>query len=91
MLAGCNEPVLVQIEGRMIDCNFHQNFNRLSDLLPWVDPAQRDFVLHAGFGVSISFPTIQPVCTRTPPRAATPCLPMVLPRLRLRNDAEAAA
>ena len=39
MLAGCNEPVLVEIEGRMIDCNVHQNFNRQSDLLPWVDPA----------------------------------------------------
>ncbi len=34
----------------MIDCDVHQNFNRLSDLLPWIDPAYRDFVLHAGFG-----------------------------------------
>ena len=34
----------------MIDCDVHQNFDRLSDLLPWVDPAYRDFVLHAGFG-----------------------------------------
>ena len=34
----------------MIDCDVHQNFNRLSDLLPWVDTAYRDFVLHAGFG-----------------------------------------
>lgn len=34
----------------MIDCDVHQNFNRLSDLLPWIDPAYRDYVLHAGFG-----------------------------------------
>jgi predicted TIM-barrel fold metal-dependent hydrolase len=34
----------------MIDCDVHQNFDRLSDLLPWIDPAYRDFVLHAGFG-----------------------------------------
>jgi len=34
----------------MIDCDVHQNFKRLSDLLPWIDPAYRDFVLHAGFG-----------------------------------------
>ena len=39
MLAECNDPVLVRKEGCMIDCNVHQNFNRLSDLLPWVDPA----------------------------------------------------
>jgi len=34
----------------MIDCDVHQNFNRLSDLLPWIAPAHRDYVLHAGFG-----------------------------------------
>ena len=36
--------------GCMIDCDVHQNFNRMSDLLPWVDPAYRDYFLHAGFG-----------------------------------------
>ncbi len=34
----------------MIDCDVHQNFNRLSDLLPWIDLAYRDYVLYAGFG-----------------------------------------
>jgi uncharacterized protein len=34
----------------VIDCDVHQNFNRVSDLLPWVDPAHRDYFLHAGFG-----------------------------------------
>ncbi|MDP9477148.1 MAG: amidohydrolase [Actinomycetota bacterium] len=34
----------------MIDCDVHQNFSRLRDLLPWIDPGHRDFVLHAGFG-----------------------------------------
>jgi hypothetical protein len=34
----------------MIDCDIHQNFNHVSDLLPWIDPAYRDYILHAGFG-----------------------------------------
>ena len=34
----------------MIDCDVHQNFNDVSDLLPWIDPAYRDYMLHAGFG-----------------------------------------
>ncbi|MGH2910212.1 MAG: amidohydrolase family protein [Solirubrobacteraceae bacterium] len=34
----------------MIDCDVHQNFNRLADLLPWLDPQYRDFVEHGGFG-----------------------------------------
>jgi uncharacterized protein len=34
----------------VIDCDVHQNFNHVSDLLPWVDPAHRDYFLHAGFG-----------------------------------------
>jgi predicted TIM-barrel fold metal-dependent hydrolase len=34
----------------MIDCDVHQNFNRLRDLLPWIDPAFRDYLRHAGFG-----------------------------------------
>ncbi len=36
----------------MIDCDVHQNFDRLSDLLPWVDPAHRDYLRHVGFGGS---------------------------------------
>jgi predicted TIM-barrel fold metal-dependent hydrolase len=34
----------------VIDCDVHQNFNHLRDLLPWIDPAHRDYILHAGFG-----------------------------------------
>ena len=34
----------------MIDCDVHQSFNDVSDLLPWIDPAYRDYMLHAGFG-----------------------------------------
>ena len=34
----------------MIDCDVHQNFNHVSDLLPWIDPAYRDYVRNAGFG-----------------------------------------
>lgn len=34
----------------MIDCDVHQNFNRLSDLGPWLDPQYRDFVEQGGFG-----------------------------------------
>lgn len=34
----------------MIDCDVHQNFNRLQDLVPWLDPKYRDFVVHGGFG-----------------------------------------
>jgi predicted TIM-barrel fold metal-dependent hydrolase len=34
----------------VIDCDVHQNFNRLTDLVPWLDPAYRDFVEHGGFG-----------------------------------------
>ncbi len=34
----------------MIDCDVHQNFGHVRDLLPWMDPAYRDFMLHAGFG-----------------------------------------
>ena len=34
----------------MIDCDVHQNFDHVRDLLPWLDPAYRDYFLHAGFG-----------------------------------------
>jgi predicted TIM-barrel fold metal-dependent hydrolase len=34
----------------VIDCDVHQNFNHVSDLLPWIDPAHRDYILRAGFG-----------------------------------------
>ena len=33
----------------MIDCDVHQNLGRLSELLPWLDPAYRDYLRHAGF------------------------------------------
>ena len=34
----------------MIDCDVHRNFGSLRDLLPWVDPAYRDYLRYAGFG-----------------------------------------
>jgi predicted TIM-barrel fold metal-dependent hydrolase len=34
----------------LIDCDVHQNFNGLGDLLPWLDPAFRDYVTEAGYG-----------------------------------------
>ncbi len=34
----------------MIDCDVHQNFDSLSELLPWIDPAHRDYIRHSGFG-----------------------------------------
>ena len=34
----------------MIDCDVHQNFDALSDLLPWIDPAFRDYVTEGGYG-----------------------------------------
>jgi uncharacterized protein len=34
----------------MIDCDVHQNFNSLRDLLPWLDPAFRDYVTEGGYG-----------------------------------------
>jgi uncharacterized protein len=34
----------------LIDCDVHQNFNGLRDLLPWLDPAFRDYVTEAGYG-----------------------------------------
>jgi predicted TIM-barrel fold metal-dependent hydrolase len=34
----------------MIDCDVHQNFDHVQDLLPWVDPAHRDYILHGGYG-----------------------------------------
>jgi uncharacterized protein len=34
----------------MIDCDVHQNFNHVQDLLPWLDPAHRDYVVHGGYG-----------------------------------------
>ena len=33
----------------MIDRDVHQNLGHLSDLLPWLDPAYRDYLNHAGF------------------------------------------
>ena len=33
----------------MIDCDVHQNLDHVRDLLPWIDPAYRDYFLHAGF------------------------------------------
>jgi uncharacterized protein len=33
----------------MIDCDVHQNFNSLKDLLPWLDPAFRGHVEHGGY------------------------------------------
>lgn len=44
----------------MIDCDVHQNFNRLSDLLPWVDPAYRDYLRHAGRELPLYSTWIQP-------------------------------
>jgi uncharacterized protein len=34
----------------MIDCDVHQNFNSLRDLVPWLDPAFRDYVTDGGYG-----------------------------------------
>ena len=34
----------------MIDCDVHQNFDDVRDLVPWLDPAFRDYVLHGGYG-----------------------------------------
>lgn len=33
----------------MIDCDVHQNFNQLRDLLPWVDPPFRPYLEHGGY------------------------------------------
>ncbi|MGH2821431.1 MAG: amidohydrolase family protein [Thermoleophilaceae bacterium] len=33
----------------MIDCDVHQNFNSLKDLLSWLDPAFRDYVERGGY------------------------------------------
>jgi len=33
----------------MIDCDVHQNFNSLHDLVPWLDPAFRDYVEVGGY------------------------------------------
>jgi hypothetical protein len=34
----------------MIDCDVHQNFDHVQDLVPWLDPAFRDYVVHGGYG-----------------------------------------
>jgi len=34
----------------VIDCDVHQNFNNIQELLPWVDPAFRDYLVHGGYG-----------------------------------------
>ncbi|HEY7196239.1 MAG TPA: amidohydrolase family protein [Gaiellaceae bacterium] len=34
----------------MIDCDVHQNFDHVQDLVPWLDPAFRDYVIHGGYG-----------------------------------------
>ncbi len=46
----------------MIDCDVHQNFNRLQELVPWLDPQYRDFVLHGGFdGLDLpNYPWVHP-------------------------------
>jgi hypothetical protein len=33
----------------VIDCDVHQNFNSLHDLVPWLDPAFRDYVEVGGY------------------------------------------
>jgi hypothetical protein len=72
MPAEYNDPVLMQKEGCMIACDVHQNFNRLSDLFPWADPACCYLILHAGFG-GFELPN-HPACLRprgTPRRLAS--------------------
>jgi predicted TIM-barrel fold metal-dependent hydrolase len=46
----------------VIDCDVHQNFNRLQDLVGWLDPQYRDFVEHGGFdGLSLpNYPWVHP-------------------------------
>jgi predicted TIM-barrel fold metal-dependent hydrolase len=34
----------------LIDCDVHHKYGNLSALLPWVDPAYRDYFCHVGFG-----------------------------------------
>jgi predicted TIM-barrel fold metal-dependent hydrolase len=34
----------------VIDCDVHQNFDHVQDLVPWLDPAFRDYVVHGGYG-----------------------------------------
>jgi predicted TIM-barrel fold metal-dependent hydrolase len=46
----------------MIDCDVHQNFNSLHDLVPWLDPAFRDYVEvggYAGFQLP-NYPWVHP-------------------------------
>jgi predicted TIM-barrel fold metal-dependent hydrolase len=35
--------------GAVIDCDVHQNFSRLDELLPWVDPAFRHYLERGGY------------------------------------------
>ena len=46
----------------MIDCDVHQNFNSLHDLVPWLDPQYRDFVEQGGFsGLELpNYPWVHP-------------------------------
>lgn len=46
----------------MIDCDVHQNFNRLGDLAPWLDPEYRDFVECGGYdGLQLpNYPWVHP-------------------------------
>ena len=39
----------------MIDCDVHQNFGSIADLLPYLPEVYRDHVEHGGYG-GISFP-----------------------------------
>jgi uncharacterized protein len=34
----------------VIDCDVHQNFDHVQDLVPWLDPAFRNYVIHGGYG-----------------------------------------
>ncbi len=34
----------------MIDCDIHPGLRDVKDLVPWLDPAFRDYVLHGGYG-----------------------------------------
>ena len=46
----------------MIDCDVHQNFDSLSDLLPWLDPAFRDYLTIGGYtGFTLpNYPWVHP-------------------------------
>lgn len=33
----------------MIDCDVHENFNNLHELLPWMDSTYRDYIFHGGY------------------------------------------